>query len=79
METFCILYTVIDIMVPFSAIWTAEEKRNQTDEKQRGCPRMQVDFIFLSWFDQFQQMYVDCGWKLMFIFQEQKEGVQQMS
>ena len=76
METFCI-YTVIDIMVPFSAIWTAEEKRNQTDEKQRGCPRMQVDFIFYLGLTNFNV----CMWIVdeSFIFQEQKEGVHQMS
>ena len=45
-------------------------------EAAREC---RLTSFFLSWFDQFQQMYVDCGWKLMFIFQEQKEGVHQMS
>ena len=29
-------------MVPFSAIWAATKKRDQTDEEQGGCAGVQV-------------------------------------
>ena len=75
METFCI-YTVIDIMVPFSAIWTAEEKRNQTDEKQRGCPRMQVDFIFYLGLTNFNKcMWIVDGSSCSFFRNKKKEYI----
>ena len=75
METFCI-YTVIDIMVPFSAIWTAKEKRNQTDEKQRGCPRMQVDFIFYLGLTNFNKcMWIVDGSSCSFFRNKKKEYI----
>ena len=30
------------VMVSFSAIWAAAKKRDQTDEEQGGCARVQV-------------------------------------
>ena len=41
---FLIIRSFADVMVPFSAIRSAAKKRDQTDEEQGGCARVQVFF-----------------------------------
>ena len=73
---FMIIRSFADVMVPFSAIRSAAKKRNQTDEKQRGCPRMQVDFIFYLGLTNFNKcMWIVDGSSCSFFRNKKKEYI----